>query len=853
MKPTLRKSARAAVWAATLSLTAVSYAQNTSRRIPAAIDSGSRITLPGTRSPHAAVAPDLGETAPATQLHGITMVFSMSAAQKADLDALLVAQQDPASPLYHQWLTPAEFGARFGMSDADLAAAKGWLEQQGFSIDSVANARNRIMFSGTAAQVRSAFGASLHNYRSATGATRFALSGNISLPSGLAGAVAGVTHLSSFRLHPQSRLKTVQPSFTSNQTGNYFLTPADVSTIYDITPAYNSGYNGTGQTIAVIGQSAILTSDITNFQTAAGVPVRAPNQVLVPGSGTSTIYTQDEAESDLDLEYASGIATGATINFVYAGNNPNFGVFDAAEYAIDNKLGQIITLSYGECESLTSNATLTEVELALQQAAAQGQTFITSSGDNGSTTCQTQTTNTAVEQALSVDYPASSAYALGMGGTMFPATAVASTNSTYFTQASGADVLSSAKGYIPEVVWNNDSSTTGVSSGGGGTSNQIARPSWQTGVNGIETGFYRMVPDISLDSSPDNAGYLYCSSDSSTNVTGSCSHGFRDTNNSTLTVAGGTSFAAPIFAGMLAIINQSQNNTAGAGLINPTLYTLAANSTTYASAFHDITSGNNACLAGTLVCGTGNGTLEYSATAGYDEATGLGSVDLNNLLHAWATARAVTPHGSFTLAATNVAVTAGNSATSTVTITPAGGYTGTITWSITSSPSLGHACYTIPNTTVSGTSPVTATLTIYASNSNCAAAALFGTTGAAQAPGAGTPTAANHAPAKKPFAPLPAEIAVAGLLGFACFTRRSRKLQGILAVALLAVVSLGVSGCSSSTAAAVTCTSNCGGSTGPTTPPVVNATAGTYTLTITGTDTTSASITAKTTLTLTIS
>jgi Bacterial Ig-like domain (group 3) len=200
--------------------------------------------------------------------------------------------------------------------------------------------------------------------------------------------------------------------------------------------------------------------------------------------------------------------------------------------------------------------------------------------------------------------------------------------------ANGSDVISSALSYIPEQVWNDDSSSNGILSGGGGVSTLTARPSWQTGVPGIPSGSYRLVPDISLDASPDNAGFLLCSSDSNaTGITGSCANGFRDSSDQYLTVAGGTSFDAPIFAGMLALINQRLNST-GQGVVNSTLYTLAANANTYASAFHDIISGGNQCNAGSGYCST-SGESEYAATSGYDEASGLGSVDFFNLLQAW--------------------------------------------------------------------------------------------------------------------------------------------------------------------------------------------------------------------------
>jgi hypothetical protein len=183
---------------------------------------------------------------------------------------------------------------------------------------------------------------------------------------------------------------------------------------------------------------------------------------------------------------------------------------------------------------------------------------------------------------------------------------------------------------------------------------------------------YRLVPDISLDSSPNNAGYLYCTSDKSSWAIGqesSCTDGFRDSSTGDLNVAGGTSFAAPIFAGMVAIINQKENST-GQGLINSTLYTLAASSSTYSSAFHDITSGGNQCTAGSNYCSSA-GASEYSATTGYDEASGLGSVDLYNLLTSW------TASSSSSLETTSTALTAASS-------TPSSGASDTIT--ITVSP-----------------------------------------------------------------------------------------------------------------------------------------------------------------------
>ena len=625
-------------------------AQTVTDRVSQEIDSRSVVPLPGSVNPHANAQYDIGRANAGTRISGITMYFEPTVEQKSELDALVKAQQTPGSSSYHKWLSPEEYASRFGLSNNDLAKVQSWLEQQGFSVDRVANSHNSVSFSGTIRQVESAFQTEIHNYK-VDGQTHFAAATQISVPSTLSGVVQSVRNLDDFRPKPHVRFRTPQssevtPNFTSSQSGNHYLTPKDVATIYDINAAYNAGYTGTDQSIALMGQSEIAVSDIENFQNAAGLTVKDPTVVLVPGTGTAAVSSGDEAESDLDLEYSGGIAKGATIYLVYVGNNTNYNVWDSLQYAVDTRIAPIISMSYGGCEPDLSSSDYSTLESILEQGASQGQSIIVSSGDSGSTACYidltTNSTPTSKEEELAVGYPASSAYVTAMGGTEFPAADVSSSNTTYWESASGSDVVSSAKSYIPEQVWNDDSSSTAstygaqyaLSSGGGGTSTLTARPSWQTGVTGIPSGSYRLVPDISLDSSGDNAGYLYCTSDStSTKITGSCSNGFRDSSDQYLTVAGGTSFAAPIFAGMLALINQKENST-GQGLINSTLYTLAANSTTYSSAFHDITSGGNECTAGSSYCSSA-GESEYYATTGYDEASGLGSVDLYNLLTAW--------------------------------------------------------------------------------------------------------------------------------------------------------------------------------------------------------------------------
>ncbi len=629
-------------------------------RITAPIDGSSRVTLAGSRPPRAAAADDLGAVPSSLQLHGISLVFSRSATQQAALDALVAAQQNPASSLYHRWITPDQYAAQFGVADSDIAAAESWLEQQGFSIDSVSRSRNRILFSGTAAQVASAFGAPLHYYLTAATALQpaqkhFAPSTDLTLPSALASSILSIGNLSDFRLAPhilRSAPQNTQPRFTSSQTGAHFLTPGDIATIYDITPAYNSGYTGSNQSIAVVGQSAVNLSDITNFQNAVGIAGKTPIVVLLPDSGTSEVYDDgDEAESDLDLEYSSTIAKGAQVYFVYTGNSNNFGVFNSIEYAVDEQIAPIISSSYGGCEPNLGQSNYTALNATLEQAASQGQTVVSAAGDNGSSDCygEYKTTQTAENEQLAVDFPASSQFVTALGGTEFPTIDVATGNNTYFDAQSSTDIVSSAKSYIPEMVWNDDVAATAnscpgancspISSGGGGVSIFSIQPAWQSGTIGgvaISTsGGYRMVPDIALTASPYNAPLAFCTSDKTfwaSSQKASCNNGLRDSSTGDLTAGGGTSFDAPIFSALVAIINQAKNST-GQGLVNPTLYSIAA-TFAYTSVFHDITSGGNQCLSGISYCASPT-TTDYAATTGYDEASGLGSIDFFNLLNAW--------------------------------------------------------------------------------------------------------------------------------------------------------------------------------------------------------------------------
>jgi subtilase family serine protease len=854
-----------AIFGGHLSAAAQVQAAKPQPRITAPIDNSSRVTLTGSRSPRAVPANDIGAVPSTLQLQGISLVFSRSAAQQTALDTLVAAQQNPASPLYHQWITPDQYAAQFGVSDTDIAAVKTWLEQQGFTVDSVSRSRNRIVFSGTAGQVANAFGVPLHYYLTPAtavqpAATHFAPSADISLPAALRSSVLAIRNLSDFRLIPhivRSAPPAAQPRFTSSQTGNHYLTPGDLATIYDITPAYNSGFTGSNQSIAVVGQSEIELSDITNFQTAVGIAAKTPILVPVPNSGTYKVEADgDEAESDLDLEYSSTIAKGAQVYFVYAGESG--GVWDSIDYAVENKTAPIISTSYGECEPALEQTGYDSENAELEQAAVQGQTVVAAAGDDGSTDCygEFKSSDTVDNEKLAVDFPGSSQYVTAMGGTEFPSADIAAGNNTYFDAESSTDLVSSAKSYIPEMVWNDDVTAAAsgcpgtncnpISSGGGGVSIFTAQPTWQVGTIGgvaIPNSGMRMVPDIALTASPVNAPLAFCTSDTtfwSSGQKASCNDGLRDSTSGVLTVGGGTSFDAPTFSGLVAIINQAKNST-GQGVINPTLYSLAATSV-YATAFHDITSGGNQCLSGATYC-MAPGTTDYAATTGYDEASGLGSIDFFNLLTAWPGATSVgSGTASFALAATSVSLAPGASVTGTLTITPANGYTGTVNLQAPSAGSLTDGCVVLSanSVAITGTTPATVTYTVDTSSSACTAA------GAAR-PGSATAASSSTHPHPSPWKQLPLPATLAGAFLFVCVRRRSRKLLGAgLSLGLLLTLSLsglGLTGCGGSSASATSST---------TTMPATTTPASTYTITITGTDSATPTLTSTASFTVTV-
>jgi hypothetical protein len=567
-------------------------------RIAGRIDGNRVVILEGNLSPKVGQASDRGALDPSTPITDIRMALKQTAVQSADLEKLLEAQRDPSSPDYHRWLTPEEYAERFGVSLNDLDQLAMWLESEGFSVRQVARAGNWIAFSGSAGQIARTFHTELHRYQ-ADGESHFANATEPWIPEALAGLVSELHGLNDFHPKPP-RIRRINPDLTT-AAGAHYLAPDDLAEIYDITALYKAGFDGTGQKLAIAGQTDINLADIRGFRAQFGLAAKDPQLVLY---GTDPgVSSGDQIEADLDLEWSGAVARNATIVYVYSQD-----VFESVQYAIDQNLAPVISMSYGECEL----GAPTSYRSMAQQANAEGMTWMNSSGDGGAAGCDYDVS--IALQGPAVTFPADIPEITAVGGTEFDEAGSAGWSSQ------NSLTWQSVTGYLPEIGWNDTALGGGIWASGGGASVLFAKPWWQAGP-GVPSDGARDVPDISLSASGDHDGYIIYAS-------------------GTLMPVGGTSASSPSFAGIVTLINQyvvtkGTQSKPGLGNINPNLYALAQNTT---GVIHDVTAGNNIvpCKSGSTGCKTGS--FGYSAGVGYDAVTGLGSVDAYNLAANWASA-----------------------------------------------------------------------------------------------------------------------------------------------------------------------------------------------------------------------
>jgi hypothetical protein len=610
-------------------------------RITQPIDETNLVTLKGNTHPLARPEFDRGAAPPDLLVNRMLLVLNRSADQQAALDTLLDQQQDKSSPNFHQWLTPAQFGQQFGPSDADIATITTWLQSHGFSIDRISKGRVVIEFSGTAGQIRNAFHTELHNYV-VNGESHWANSSDPQIPAALAPVVAGVFTLHSFYKAPQVQVAGEhftakvnsgdRPQFTST-TGLHALAPADFYTIYNFNPLQIM----TSAKIAIVGRSNINLQDVTYFHYWMYDQASSP-QVIVNGPDPGDLGGREEMEAVLDTSWAGAVAPTAWLALVVSESTPTTDGIDLSElYIIDENLADVMSESFGDCEANSTTTQAAGIASLAQQAAAQGITYVVAAGDSGSAGCDDPNTETQATHPTSVNVLASTPCTVAVGGTQFNENGG---DSTYWRSTNAQATLESAISYIPEDVWNQSCTSSqpacsqpNIWAGGGGASTFFTKPSWQSGVAGIPADNWRDLPDVSLTAA-EHDPYLLC-------IDGSCLPNAQGE----ISFAGvyGTSASAPAFAGIMALVGQKSLTRLGQP--NYLLYRLAAvegfsqcnasNTTTLPAStcvFNDVTVGNNAVPGET---GYGTSSANYQSGVGYDQATGLGSVNVTTLINQW--------------------------------------------------------------------------------------------------------------------------------------------------------------------------------------------------------------------------
>ena len=716
------------------------------------VDEADRVVLQGNTHPLASAANDRGAVDAGAPMQRMLLTLGHSDEQEAALKKLLDAQQDSTSASFHRWLTPVEFGQRFGAAEADVAKVVGWLKGQGFAVNHVGAGRTTIEFSGTAGQVAAAFRTEIHRFQ-VGGVMYQANVADPSVPAALSPVVRGVVSMHNFPRKPQhvlmgsflrdaktgqvrragdianaggTRAEGVRPLF--NDGGNKAVAPYDFATIYNVKPLWDAGIDGTGQTIAIVAETNIHLDDARAFRAIFGLPQNDP-QVILDGPDPG-ITAYDEGEADIDVQWSGAVARNATIKLVVAGSSDaGQGVDLSALYIVDNNVAPVMSESYGQCELSLGTGGNAFYNSLWQQAAAQGISVVLSSGDNGSAGCDAG----AASHGLQVSGLASTPYDTAVGGTDFLGTFVAP--STYWSASNNATTQASALSYIPETTWNsnctnpylqvlNGTASTAASCQfyyNASASSLLGTVGGSGGASGCTSsnGYALQAAQAGTPSPPGKRGRACRRMDTATSPTCRCLRRadfwdrFTCSARKTSTVrapvrstgqvsgVGGTSVAAPAFAGILALVNQKTN--ARQGVANYVLYSLFNRQVTAGTAcasgyntgtsqlvtpastcvFNDLTYGSNSsvCTQGTTNCPTSTnhygilttsgGQEGYVNTAGYDLAAGLGSVNAANLVNSWANVVFAPTTTTLSLASTTFAH--GSNVNATIGVTAATG------------------------------------------------------------------------------------------------------------------------------------------------------------------------------------
>ena len=664
------------------------------------VDVSSTVSISGERSSLLDRATDMGALAAAAPLPHVQLELRRPAALQGKFDALVRDQQDSTSPSYRRWLTADQLRA-YGPDQSDIEKVVAWLQASGLKVNSISPSGMSIDFGGSASAVANAFHTSLHWVRVADGEAHIANITDPAIPAALAQIVRGAT-LSDFfprptmiralkqdHIAPKTRTG-VSPDF--NVEGYQAVGPADFNTIYNVTSLHRGKaaagrLTGAGVTVAVLEQTDILAADWQTFRTAFGLSGFAGKLVMQNPHCSDPGMTADEGEAALDAEWIGVAAPAArVVEASCASTSLTFGVETALRGLVEySSAPTVLSISYGGPEQQQSASFLAGWTNLLEEAASEGKSVFISTGDSGSSYDR----NVIATDGVAVNGLSASAFNTAVGGTDF-LDSFRGTNSLYWKPANGSS-LGSARSYIPETPWDNSCAGELITQYGqyanaiascndpaspyrfqngvgatGGESTLYAKPAFQKGgLPGMPADGMRDQPDVSLFAANGFWGHflVFCMSDPNEMGT-TCD--YTDVNDVFGNAAGGTSFAAPAFAGIAALLvekNGPVGNTA------PRLYALAktqlgnaalsntcisgrVHGASNACVFYSVTQGDIAepCYANSGDCySTSKATLgigvlrgkdypnrdAYPATKGYSLATGLGSVNVENLLTAY--------------------------------------------------------------------------------------------------------------------------------------------------------------------------------------------------------------------------
>jgi len=684
-------------------------------QITNSVDESQRVILKG-NTPGLAVAKyDRGALESSAETKHVLLVLKRSSAQEADLKKLIDDQHNPSSSSFHQWLTPKEFGRRFGVEDSDVEVVKAWLETKGLTVNKVNSSKTLIDFSGTVGQVGSAFHTELHTYVR-EGITFHANNKDPEIPVALAPVVKGLASLND--ISPKSFLvskgrASFDPSthlgtslWNDPQCGSsppagsictaYVPTPADMAVQYGLKSVYQDGITGRGITVGIISASNVDLSNVRNYRKffKIGSEDNVP-QMIVDGEDPGQNGAAEEAY--LDVEVSGAMAPAAKINlYVSSDTLTTSGLLTALVRAVDDDVADVISLSYGQCEQDLGTAGNQFFYYNWQQAAAQGQSVFVSSGDSGSAGCDNAQNDSPAVFGLGVSGFASTPYNVAVGGTDFYysqysagyGSAAANTQlAKYWGKKTSLGEAASLLAPIPEQPWDDTLGLNflyptydSIAAGSGGPSmcalqvddpatgyytctSGYPKPSWQVGP-GVYADGVRDIPDVSLFAA-DGANLSFwpiCIEAED------CTKYTTDSGSVYVTGVGGTSASSPAMAGIMALVDQSQKGRQGNP--NAVFYALAAQ---YPSAFNDVTVGSNnvICILGTTDCSPDatdsfDSLQLWPAAKGYDMASGLGTVNGAKLIANWSKIKSTST--ATTLGISSTGIPHGTPVTANVTV-----------------------------------------------------------------------------------------------------------------------------------------------------------------------------------------